>query len=340
MNYWNFLCGVYEICFRTPAKLNAAETPNAKSESPKFYDYSERPIVESFIGASTINVYTASNIDKTSFDQTKVPQFYKPDWDITPKSCAGDWLLRYSQNETNFNPWKFNTKFSPFELVPWRQQNKRIDLENAIGWERFELTTANQQQLRTLQKFETARTKRLQKQHIKTQKDRFRRQIKIRFILSLEVHQKKMKLFRSPRSNGSVATQQQSQYQQNQQQQRQLVLQRNRQLFVFNENAYDLAEHWGYFSQRYKGVEEMLVRNASELELSNVQKSIIYRPSSASSNQSRNYSPSNHYSCQQIKEPSATNNNILCENCRNRCVFNLISHILFCFWGVIVKNKN
>lgn len=328
MNYFDYLCGIYEICFRTPAKLNAAESP--KLDEPKFYDYSERPIAESFVGANALNVLSANSNKKSAITSAKVEEFYKSDWDITPKTCGGDWLLRYSPNETNFNPWKFNTKFSHFDLVPWRQQNKQIDLENAIGWEPFQLTSANQQQLRILQKFETARSKRIQKQRLKTQRDRFRRQIKIRFILSLEVHQKKMKLFR-PTSRTSTASQQ-----------RKLVLQRNRQLFVFNENAYELAEHWGYFSQRNKGVEEMLVTNASQLDLTRVQKSITYhRPSSTSSNQSRKHSSSNGSERQQ--QSSETNSiQLTCANCR--CVFMFEEEFrfllfIFYFLNVIVPKR-
>ncbi|XP_055298609.1 putative uncharacterized protein DDB_G0277255 isoform X5 [Sitodiplosis mosellana] len=277
MNYFDYLCGVYEICFRTPAKLT--EKQRSKFEEPQFYDYSEKPIAESFIGASTVNIFAKSPhfAAASSLSETKTAKFHKSDWDIVPKSCAGDWLLRYSQNETNFNPWQFDAKFSHFELVPWRQQNKRIDLANAIGWEPIDQTPATQQQLRTLQKFESARSKRLQKQRLKLQREKFRRQIKIRFILSLEVRQKKMKLFRANRSSSAMQTA--ATYQ------RKLVLQRDQHLFVFDENVYDLAAHWGYFSQRNKGVEEMLVNNASQLNMSRVQKSITY-PSGSSPHRS------------------------------------------------------
>lgn len=294
MNYFDYLCGVYQICFRAPAKLTAVEKHRPKSE-PKFFDYSEKPISESFIGASTVNLYSQR---PNSLTKAKPSQFQNSDSDVIPKSCAGDWVLRYSQNETNFNP--FAAKFSNFELVPWRQQNKRIDLANAIGWEPVKLTQANHQQLRTLQKFELARSKRLQKQRLKSQKDRFRRQIKIRFIFSLEVRQKKMKLFRPNRTMTTY--------------QRQLVLQRDQQIFVFNEQAYDLAEHWGYFSQRNKGVEELLVNSASQLDLSRAQRSITYPTGSVTS--SRRNSPE---SVAKTLIPAILDM-MPCEKCRSRCV--------------------
>lgn len=307
MNYFDYLCGVYEICFRTPAKLGAGEKQRTESDEPKFYDYSEKPISESFIGAATVNIFAKNPHFTSSISQVKSSKFHNSDWDVVPKTCAGDWLLRYSQNETNFNPWQFNKKFSHFELVPWRQQNKQIDLENAIGWEPFKLTSANQQQIRTLQKFELARSKRLQKQRLKLQKEKFRRQIKIRFIFSLEVKQNKMKLFRTNRTNALAAA---ATYQ------RKLVLQRDQHLFVFNEHGYDLAEHWGYFSQRNKGMEEVLVNNASQLNLSRATKSITYSGASPK----RSEKSSAECSAKEMKHSSEVLDTVPCSKCRSRCV--------------------
>lgn len=360
MNYFDYLCGVYEICFRTPAKLNASERQqhSKSNDEPKFYDYSEKPIAENFMKSgdggigTTVNILGNGPFFPTSaahkFNQvTKLPQnFHNSDWDVVPKSCAGDWLLRYSQNETNFNPCHIDAKFSRFELVPWRrQQNKNIDLTNAIGWEPFKLTSATQNQLRTLQKFELARSKRLQKQRLKLQQQqraKFRRQIKIRFIFALEVRQKKMKLFRANRgdalvtpmsSAGMAAAAAAATYQ------RKLVLQRDQQLYVFNAHGYDLAEHYGYFSQRNKGVEEMLVKNnnASQVDLLCMKKCLTYYPANRSlskmaSSRQRQQSPvvnnnsnSNNRQINQESQVSTTHQQIdtaiiSCEKCQSRCV--------------------
>lgn len=310
MNYLDYLCGVYEICFRTPAKLNAPERRRSKSEEPTFYDYSEKPISGSFIGGTGVNIFTKGPNFASPLNQSKSPKFHNSDWDIVPKSCAGDWLLRYSQNETNFNPWHFDAKFSHFELVPWRQQNKRIDLANAIGWEPFKLTPANEQQLRTLQKFELARSKRLQKQRLKLQRERFRRQIKIRFIFSLEVRQRRMRLFRSNRMSALAA----ATYQ------RKLVLQRDQHLLIFDECGYGLAEHWGYFSQRNKGVEEMLVNNASSLNLSRAPKSLIYPSASANSSKYSSHRNSPESIAKETPAIRDVVDIVPCEKCRSRCV--------------------
>lgn len=369
MNYFDYLCGVYEICFRTPAKLNAAERPQRSNsnDEPKFYDHSEKPITEHFMksgggdkaSAPTVNIlgnvpfFSPSAAQKFNHITKSTQNFHNSDWDVVPKSCAGDWLLRYSQNETNFNPWHIDAKFSHFELVPWRrQQNKRIDLTNAIGWEPFKLTQATQNQLRTLQKFELARSKRLQKQRMKTQQQqraKFRRQFKIRFIFALEVRQKRMKLFRGNRGGGGGAAgagdallpgpmstaAAAATYR------RKLVLQRDQQLYVFNARGYDLLteQHWGYFSQRNKGVEEMLVKHndASQLDLSCVKKCLTYYPaingsSSISSKMStarRQQTPivnnNNSNSDKQESQVSATHQQIdtaiiSCEKCQSRCV--------------------
>lgn len=372
MNYFDYLCGVYDICFRTPAKLNASERQqrSKSSDEPKFYDYSEKPITEDFLKigggggdkvGATVNILGNAPFFPTPAAQkfnhiTKSTQnFHNSDWDVVPKSCAGDWLLRYSQNETNFNPWHIDAKFSHFELVPWRrQQNKRIDLTNAIGWEPFKLTPATQNQLRTLQKFELARSKRLQKQRMKSQQQqraKFRRQIKIRFIFALEVRQKKMKLFRanrggggggdalvaaSPMSSVAAATAAAATYQ------RKLILQRDQQLYVFNARGYDLMteQHWGYFSQRNKGVEEMLVKNnASQLDLLCMKKCLMYYPANGSSSSSKMSSPrqqspvvsnnnSNSNSKSELNQESQVSTIhqqldtaiISCEKCKSRCV--------------------
>lgn len=310
MSYFDYLCGVYDICFRTPAKLNAADKQSSAAGDdiqPKFYDYSERPINESFIGAATLNVFAqaASHPLARAPDSTKSIKLHKnSDLDIIPKSCAGDWVMRYTQNETNFNPWQFNAKFSHFELVPWRQHsNKRVDLINTVGWEP---TPADQQQLRTLQKFELARTKRLQKLRSKTQKNRFRRHIKIRIIFSLELRQKKMKLFRSPNIGARSITDMHKQ---------KLVLQRDQQLYVFDKDVYDLAEHWAYFSQRNKGVEEILVSNASQLDLKRAQSCLTNSPKSTLSLYSKGR--------RTLSAPllgDGPNSVESCEKCKNRCV--------------------
>lgn len=303
MNYLDYLCGVYDICFKqSPARQlgsNGASSASKASKS-KFYDYS---IGDSRMGAATLKIY--STAPQSGIVAKQLPQppqqqqqtqtkFQNSDWDVVPKTCAGDWVMRYTSNETNFHPWQFNAKFSHFELVPWRQQKKNIDLTNAVGCEPIQLTDDNRQQLRTLQKFELARSKRLLKQRLKIEKNRIKRQIKIRLVFSLELRQKRMKLFRARQNE----------------RRRQFPSIERRQLFVFDPNCFSLAtEHWGYFSQRNKGVEELLVNDGSKLRAitSGSQSELtMHRPRS---------------SVATAVAAAAAFREVPCEKCKNRCVF-------------------
>lgn len=310
MHYSDYFCGMYEICFRSPAKLKSPD--DSDQRITKFLDYSDKQITDSLFTTTGLHLFAP----KSKVEPTITEQIKANDSDIVPKTCAGDWLLRYTENETNFNPWHLNAKSSRFELVPWRQQNKKIDLINAIGWEAFDASESNQQ-LRTLHKFELARTKRLRKQHIKRQRDKFRRQIKIRFILSFEVRQRAMKMKNRLKSKAVVHTTQQ----------RKLVLERERQMIVFDERAYDLSAHWGYFSQRNKGVEELLVSNMSNR--SNVMRGrlpiIMNRSSTSSSNRSTG-SLLKQSEEQSVSSGKSTSGGgvVLCKKCRERCVFLLV----------------
>lgn len=255
MNYLDYLCGIYEICFKSPKQLNAAAVdksfPSSLENQSKFYDYTAS---NNYLGTGTLNIYATS--PRSLSHPNKNHKFSRSDWDVIPKSCNGDWVMRYSENETNFNPWQFNAKFSHFELVPWRQQKKNIDLSNAIGWEPFQI--AADKQLRTLHKFELARSKRLLKKRLQVEKNRTKRQIKIRFIFALEVRQKKLQKFKQRKMDTRN------------------FMNSERQLCVLNTNCVNMSEHWGYFSQRNKGVEELLFRNVSYMNGTPKQKSIAY----------------------------------------------------------------
>lgn len=250
------------------------------------------------MGAATLKIYSTAPQPSIVVEQQHQQQqqnesnYHNSDWDVVPKSCAGDWLMRYTNNETNFHPWQFNAKFSHFELVPWRQQKKNIDLTNAIGCEPIQLTDDNRQQLRTLQKFELARSKRLLKQRLKIEKNRIKRQIKIRLVFSLELHHKKMRLFRA---------------RQNERRRRIPINIERRQLFVFDPNCFSAAtEHWGYFSQRNKGVEELLVNDGSKLRAIT------------------NGSHSSNTTLLPLTIAAAAFRKVPCKKCKNRCVFHCI----------------
>lgn len=238
-NYFDYLCCVYNICFESKNSLHSDKLAIASNQ---FYDHSfvsqttKQSVNRSAGQLNVLAVTTRQPLSTTD----KSLKSYKNEWDVVPRTCqGGDWLMRYSENETNFHPWSVDAKFSHFELVPWRQQRSRVDLVHDEGWDRTTLTDESEQNLRKLQKFETKRWKRLYKQRQKFEKLRTRRHIKLRFIVTFEVRNNKINMF-SPK----VKT-------------RKFVY-RDQHVFVFDKRCFNLDEHWGYFSQRSKGVEEML----------------------------------------------------------------------------------
>lgn len=306
MNYLNYFCGIYEICFKPKhqmvqdgdKKQNKMSEFSTKSTS-KFYDY------QTSVSTELHQKAIAKTLSSTA------AKFEGNDFDVIPKS-GGDWLLRYSEFETNFNPWHFNTKFSHFELVPWRQTKKNIDLTSAIGWEPFRLTKDNFQQLRTLKKFENARTKRVLKQRSKSQRKRVKQQIKIRLVFSLEVRKKRK------RSTQSTIESRRFLYAQ-------------QQMITYDEyDPYVKATspenypHCGYFSQRNKSLNSFLVRKLDAPPL--------LQSSSRKRHQSKNKMIPSTVS--QFVDGNS------CGKCRNRCVlFSLPSTIDSCCRVHVLRQK-
>lgn len=288
MNYLDYLCGVYNICFKQSSghPLGSASLSTSTSKT-RFYTNS---LSDTCMGSAKLIAPQSAIVAKQRQLQSK---FENSESDVVPKSCAGDWVMRHTHNETNFHPWQFNARFAHFELVPWRQQKKKIDLRNAVGCEPVQLTEDNRQQLRTLQKFEVARSKRLLKQRLKYEKNRIKRQIKVRLVFSLELHQKRMRMFRARQME----------------RQRQWPSIERRPLFVFDPNCFSVnSEHWGYFSQRNKGVEELLVDHGSKMRA-------ITNGSELSSSLTLQQERSS-----MVIAAAAALREVPCEKCRSRCV--------------------
>lgn len=298
MNFLDYLCGVYEICLNSRRSLtngsNSGNSNDSNSErksrtnSPlniptsKFYNYHSS--VEDIIKDKSQICSIYSTTPRINYNNSS-EQFHNSENDVIPKTCGGDWVMRYSQTETNFNPWQFSQKFSHFELVPWRQNKKNIDLKNTVGWEPFQLTEINRQQLRSLHKFELARSKRLLKQRHKNDRNRTKKKVKIRLVFSLELQKRKMRTTKSRIEAKELSL-------------------ANRQLYVYDQRCINLSEHWGYFSQRQKSIDDLLVRNESNRRSL---KAIAWNENDKTANalQSSNESV--------FKE-------VPCEKCRDRCV--------------------
>lgn len=169
----------------------------------------------------------------------------------------GDWLMKYTENETNFHPWKnMQTKFSYFELVPWRQQKSRIDIINTVGWEPI-IMSRQMKQFKKLHKLELRRAKRLMKKRIKYEKY-IKRHIKIRIMFAIEFRQR-------PTIEMLMPTKYET---------RKYYFQ-NQQIFLINNQHFQINEnHWGYFSQRNENTTDRFIKNNKELSIINKNKSV------------------------------------------------------------------
>lgn len=127
-----------------------------------------------------------------------------PDFQVLPKITrdkSDDWILKYSDK---FDPCSLdrNRGVNKFELVPWRQNKKRVDIVNETAWEpiakNFELLKHNEKNnksvIKCLHKLQTRRTKRYLKKRVQYEK-RVKRHIRIRLMFTIELRHKRMEFF-------------------------------------------------------------------------------------------------------------------------------------------------
>lgn len=231
MYCFGYLCFVFDYCLKYPT------SDCELSKKTKFYDPPDEnanEIVQQMYEST--NALRARNKMLTIGDNGNV--------DIIPKSDhGGDWILRYSDSETDFHPWHSKSKFSHFDLVPWRTQKSRIDLFHAIGWEPSE--DCDKETQKTIAKIEKQFAKRLIKQHRLQNKKIKRHSIQIRILFSIEFKKRRKMKKTSALKLGNIFS----------------STKNSRQIFIFDQRQIRMNDHWGYFSQRYKGVEELLVEN-------------------------------------------------------------------------------
>lgn len=230
MYCFGYLCFVFDYCLKYPTSDCELNKTTKFYDPPDDYDNIVHQMYE-----STVRL-RAPNSTPTIADDKNV--------NIIPKTDHGDWILRYSDSETDFHPWNSKSKFSHFDLVPWRTQKSRIDLFHTAGWERQNDDCDKEMQKR-IAKIEKQFAKRLIRQHRLHEKRIKRHSIQIRILFSIEF-KKRRKMRRNSfiKSNNVV-----------------LSAKSSRQIFIFDQRQIRMNEHWGYFSQRYKGVEELTVEN-------------------------------------------------------------------------------
>lgn len=276
MTCFGYLCYIFD---------NWCQCSDIDEITPKFYNpTSSRQSItrnsaaagsfDSF-GSSAFNFYAST---KPLSARNKSVKFNRPHLDIVPKAASdsgGDWIMRYTMEETNFNPWNFGTKFRHFELVPWRKQKPSIDLLNNLGWEPPPLQPppppasggGNDDSLEIYRKIKNRKRKKAMK-HLKKRLDRherkIKRHIKIRVMFAVEFRHSKTQVIRSKivKTNNVKNS-------------------RSNEIFIFDELAANREaimqndasaavigdEHWGYFSQRNKGVEEILIGCCSDKKM-------------------------------------------------------------------------
>lgn len=228
MYCFGYLCFVFDYCLKYP-------TSDCEfNKTTKFYDPPdeyENIVQQMYESANPIRAQNKLLPDNENGDI------------ISKSHHGGDWILRYSDSETDFHPWNSKSKFSHFDLVPWRTQKSRIDLFHAIGWE--PTNDCDKDTQKKIAKIEKQFAKRLIKQHRLHKKQIKRHSIQIRILFSIEF-KKKRKMKKDTSLNMENIF---------------LSSKSNRQIFIFDQRQIQMNDHWGYFSQRYKGVEELMVES-------------------------------------------------------------------------------
>ncbi|XP_055526663.1 uncharacterized protein LOC129719188 isoform X1 [Wyeomyia smithii] len=166
--------------------------------------------------------------------------------DIIPKSkdvLNGDWILRYSDSETNNYPWSGDS--SPnFDLVPWRRSkhNQTLLSQPTFNSPKRWSDARDKKILNRLHKIETKQVKKHLKENLKYSK----RVKRIRIMLSVEMRQKNYEVLPPkivPRrfeikpaiTNGSNVTSKNH---------------ITRLMVVAVQHEQQKSRHWGYFSHR------------------------------------------------------------------------------------------
>lgn len=160
---------------------------------------------------------------------------------LTSSVCDGDWILRYSEHEANFRPWRAGESFSHFELVPWRQTRRRLDIVRTIAWEpplavpSIEFSHHNDRRhAKRCHQIEEERNHRQLKRRLQHEQN-IKRHIRIRIMIAMELRNRSKEIpipaKIKPRHFNRSHTSSESSW---------------------SEASIEekILEHWGYFSQR------------------------------------------------------------------------------------------
>lgn len=140
---------------------------------------------------------------KNNFDTNWTPQsarntsvkFPVQTLDIIPKASGildGDWILRYSDSEVSSYPWQKHKDHHNFELVPWRKNQKNLNISRE-AWEPLKWEKQTNETTKILQKLHKIESRRIKKE-IKKRLKHPKTAVKIRIIFSMEFHNRKLEM--------------------------------------------------------------------------------------------------------------------------------------------------
>lgn len=259
MSCFGYFCYVFDNWCKCsqieekPSKFHNPSTHPITSESHAFDTFGST--------CSAFNFYAPSKPLSTRNKSVKFRQHL----DVVPRAATesgGDWIMRYTMNETNFNPWNLGARFRHFELVPWRKQKSSIDLLNNLGWEPppVPVPVDADNSLEIYRKIGNRKKwRRFTKKRLRNER-KIRRHVKIRLMFAVEFRHTRTQVIRSRSRRSSNAIKSQC---------------KSNEIFVFDDcaasadcaivksenNVVKQQEHWGYFSQRNKGIEEILIES-------------------------------------------------------------------------------
>ncbi|XP_062701530.1 uncharacterized protein LOC109421864 isoform X4 [Aedes albopictus] len=204
--------------------------------------------IQSIYNCSRLVKEFESNYDAISVRNDRVRFPRVKTLDIIPKSkdvLNGDWILRYSDSETNNYPWSGDS--SPnFELVPWRRSNPN---QNLLAQATFQSSKrwSDRKDKKILDRLHKIETRQVKK-HLKENHKCSKKVKRIRIMLSIEmrqknyevlppkIHPRRFEIKPAPKTNAGTNS---------------IVKRHITRLAVIAVEEHHESRHLGYFSQRH-----------------------------------------------------------------------------------------
>ncbi|XP_065087053.1 dentin sialophosphoprotein isoform X2 [Ochlerotatus camptorhynchus] len=184
-NYFQFVKTLFQNCFNEQPPVGSSFVRDGSILSSLRINE-----IQSIYDCSRLVKEIESNYDAISVRNHRVRFPRVKTLDIIPKSkdvLNGDWILRYSDSETNNYPWSGDS--SPnFDLVPWRRSNPNQNILTQASFHSTKRWSGRKDKkiLDRLHKIESKQVKKHLKENLKYSK----RVKRIKIMLSIEMRQK------------------------------------------------------------------------------------------------------------------------------------------------------